>query len=286
MYDFEFRRATSLEQAGEWMRSGAEVKLLAGGQTLLPTLKLRLAAPKELVDIGAIRGLSMIERSGGSLVTERPGLGGGGALVLRGGTLTIGALARHNDVAESSEVSESIPALAALAGGIGDPAVRNRGTLGGSIANNDPAADYPAAVLALNAIVFTNRREIAADNFFTGLFETALAPDEIVTRVNFVVPTRAAYAKFRNKASRFALVGVFVAEHGGSVRVAVTGASESGVFRWTAAEDALSERFDPDALRDLKADAAGLVSDIHAAADYRAHLIAIMTRRAVAAALG
>jgi carbon-monoxide dehydrogenase medium subunit len=280
MYDFVFYRPGSIDEAANFLR-GSEAKLLAGGQTLLPTMKQRLAAPKVVVDLGAVAGLSAIEHTGGSLV-----MGKAGTMVLRGGTLSIGALTRHAEVAASLDVQSAIPALAALAEGIGDPAVRNRGTIGGSIANNDPAADYPAACVALGATIVTNKREISADRFFTGLFETALEGDEIILRVLFPVPGRAAYAKFRNPASRYAIVGVFVAEQRGEVRVSVTGAGQSGVFRATEMERALSNRFDPEAISKVRIDPAGLVSDIHAAADYRAHLINVMARRAVRAAAG
>jgi aerobic carbon-monoxide dehydrogenase medium subunit len=243
-------------------------------------MKQRLAAPKHVIDIAGVTGLSSIEHKGGSLVVDQTGSG----TKLRGGTLTIGALTRHAAVAESPEVKDAIPALATLAAGIGDPAVRNRGTIGGSIANNDPAADYPAACLALGATIVTNKREIAADDFFTGLFETALEPDEMILRVAFPAPGRAAYAKFRNPASRYAIVGVFVAEQRGDVRVAVTGAGQSGVFRVPDMEKALSDRFEVDAIAHVRVDASNLVSDIHAAADYRSHLIGVMARRAVKAA--
>ena len=280
MYDFSFHRPTTVDEAVKHLRSAEDAKLLAGGMTLLPTMKMRLAAPKNVIDLGAMTGLSSIEHKGGSLVMSKSG----GGTVLRGGKLTIGALARHAAVAESGEVRETIPALATLAGGIGDPAVRNRGTIGGSIANNDPSADYPAACLALNATIVTNKREIAADEFFTGLFETALEPDEMILRVVFPAPARAAYAKFRNPASRYAIVGVFVADHGGEVRVAVTGAGQSGVFRVPAMEERLTAKFDADAIGGVKIDASNLISDIHAAADYRAHLIGVMARRAVQSA--
>jgi aerobic carbon-monoxide dehydrogenase medium subunit len=223
MYNFEFHRPTTVEEAAKFLKS-EDAKLLAGGQTLLPTMKQRLAAPKHVIDIAGVTGLSSIEHKGGSLVLDPAG----GGTKLRGGTLTIGALTQHAVVAESSEVKDAIPALALLAAGIGDPAVRNRGTIGGSIANNDPAADYPAACLALGATIVTNKREIAADDFFTGLFETALEADEMILRVAFPAPGRAAYAKFRNPASRYAIVGVFVAEQRpGNVRVAVTGAGKA-----------------------------------------------------------
>ena len=282
MYDFVFHRPGSIDEAANHLRGNGDAKLLAGGQTLLPTMKQRLAAPKALIDLGAVSGLSAIEHTGGSLVMGKSE----GAMVLRGGTLTIGALARHADVASSPDVQLAIPALATLADGIGDPAVRNRGTIGGSIANNDPAADYPAACVALAATIVTNKREISADRFFTGLFETALEVDEIILRVVFPAPGRAAYAKFRNPASRYAIVGVFVAEQRGDVRVAVTGAGQSGVFRVAEMERALSNRFDAEAIAKVKVDPAGLVSDIHAAADYRAHLINVMARRAVRMAAG
>jgi carbon-monoxide dehydrogenase medium subunit len=280
MYNFEFQRPASIDEAVKHLRVASDAKLLAGGQTLLPTMKQRLAAPKILIDLGAIGGLSAIELKGGSLVMGKSPAGGD-AMVLRGGELTIGALARHADVADSPDVQGAIPALASLAAGIGDPAVRNRGTIGGSIANNDPAADYPAACVALGATIVTNKREIAADRFFTGLFETALENDEIILRVVFPSPGRAAYAKFRNPASRYAIVGVFVAERRGEVRVAVTGAGQGGVFRVPDMEKALGNRFSPDAIANVKIDPANLISDIHAAADYRAHLVGVMARRAV-----
>ena len=279
MYNFEFHRPTTVDEATKHLKS-EDAKLLAGGQTLLPTMKMRLAAPKHVIDIAGVTGLASIEHKGGSLVLDKSG----GGTKLRGGTLTIGALARHAEVAESAEAKDAIPALALLAGGIGDPAVRNRGTIGGSIANNDPAADYPAACLALGATIVTNKREIAADDFFTGLFETALGPDEMILRVSFPAPGRAGYAKFRNPASRYAIVGVFVAESRGNVRVAVTGAGQSGVFRMPAMETALANRFEADAIANVRVDASNLVSDIHAAADYRAHLIGVMARRAVQSA--
>jgi carbon-monoxide dehydrogenase medium subunit len=276
MYNFEFHRPTTVDEAARFLNA-ENAKLLAGGQTLLPTMKQRLASPSHVIDIGGVTGLSSIEHKGGSLVLNPSG----GGTTLRGGTLTIGALARHAEVAESPEVRDAIPALALLAAGIGDPAVRNRGTIGGSIANNDPAADYPAACLALGATIVTSKREISADAFFTGLFETALAADEMILRVMFPAPGRAAYAKFRNPASRYAIVGVFVAERQGDVRVAVTGAGQSGVFRLPAMEKALSDRFDASAIANVRVDPSDLISDIHAAADYRAHLIGVMARRAV-----
>ena len=242
----------------------AETRALAGGMTLLPTIKSRLAAPAALVDLSGLSGLKQIEDGAGAL--------------------TIGALVRHADVAASALVKSRIPALAALAGGIGDPAVRHRGTLGGSLANNDPSADYPAAALGLGAVIVTDRREMAADVFFKGLFETALGEDEIIMALRFPVPRRAGYAKFRSPASRYAIIGVFVAETAAGVRVAMTGAGR-GVVRIAQFEQALSASFAPQALDGLRLPASGFSSDLHAEADYRAHLASVMTQRAVAQAL-
>jgi aerobic carbon-monoxide dehydrogenase medium subunit len=264
MYAFDLHRPKSLAEAAALLRDRDEAKLIAGGQTLIPTLRQRLAAPQHLVDLAGVGGLAGIE--------------------LKGKALAIGAMARHAAVAESALVQKAIPALAELAALIGDPAVRARGTLGGSLANNDPSADYPAACLALNATVFTNKRPIKAHDFFTGLFETALAADEIIERVEFPLPEKAGFAKFRNPASRFALTAVFVAKSGADVRVAVTGASESGVFRAKEIEAALVKRFDAEAAAGVAMKAAGLISDVHGGADYRAHLIAVMAARAVAVA--
>ncbi len=264
MYSFAYYRPASLGEARALLGQIEEASLLAGGQTLIPTLKQRLASPDAVIDLKGIGALAAIERKGEALV--------------------IGALARHAAVAASPVVREAIPALAALADGIGDPQVRNRGTLGGSIANNDPAADYPAALLGLGATVTTCERSIPADNFFTGLFATDLEPDEIVTAVSFPIPRRAAYVKFPNPASRFAIVGVFVAETAAGVRVAVTGAAPC-VFRLPPAEAALARAFAPESLDGLSIAADGLNSDIHAVAAYRAHLVAVMARRAVRQAL-
>ena len=264
MYSFAYHRPASLKEAKALLGQVEEAHLLAGGQTLIPTLKQRLASPDAVIDLKGIGALAAIER--------------------RGEALVIGALARHAAVAASPLVRQAIPALAALADGIGDPQVRNRGTLGGSIANNDPAADYPAALLGLDATVETSERTIPADGFFTGLFETDLEPGEIVTSVSFPIPRRAAYVKFPNPASRYAIVGVFVAETAGGVRVAVTGAGPS-VFRLAAAEQALARAFAPASLAGLRIEPGGLTSDIHAGAAYRAHLVAVMARRAVAQAL-
>lgn len=264
MQSLDFLRPQSLAAAATLLREQPDATALAGGMTLLPTMKQRLASPSALVDLGAIGGLDGI--------TVEPS------------SVTIGALARHGDVAESAELARALPALAALAGGIGDPQVRNRGTLGGSLANADPAADYPAAVLALDTTIRTTEREIAADDFFRGLFETALEPGELIEAVRFARPRRAAYAKFANPASGYAVVGVFVADFPGGVRVAVTGAGPS-VFRLASAEAALAAEFSPKAVVDIAVDPGTLNADIHAEAAYRAHLVGVMLRRAVAAAL-
>jgi carbon-monoxide dehydrogenase medium subunit len=264
MYAFEYHRPTSVADALSLLKKAGDGVLMAGGMTLIPTLKQRLASPSDVIDLGGIGELGRI-------------------LVDRGSDLVIGALTRHAEVAHSDEVKGWIPALAKLADGIGDPQVRNRGTIGGSIANNDPAADYPAAVLALNAKVHTDRRVIAADDFFTGMFETALAEDEIVTEVRFPKPQAAAYAKFPNPASRYAIVGVFVARSDDGVRVAVTGAGPC-VFRAKDMESALGGNFAASALDGVKVKPDGLNSDIHASAEYRAHLVKVMAQRAVAAA--
>jgi aerobic carbon-monoxide dehydrogenase medium subunit len=263
MYAFEYHRPHTLSGALADLAK-ADVKALAGGMTLLPTMKLRLASPSALVDLKSVPELSGIAREGDNLV--------------------IGAMSRHADVAGNTIVKGAIPALAKLAGGIGDPHVRNMGTIGGSIANNDPSADYPAAALALGATIVTNRRRILAQDFFTGLFETALEPGELITSVSFPIPQKAAYMKFANPASRYALVGVFVAKTAGGARVAVTGAGSNGVFRANALETALAANFSPSALEGVSMPASGLNSDLHADADYRAHLIGVMAKRAVTAA--
>lgn len=263
MYDFTFERPSTLADAAKLAAAGA--KPLAGGQTLLASMKLRLANPENLVDLGAIKDLSGIRKEGNGLV--------------------IGAMATHAAVAGSADVKATIPALADLAGGIGDRQVRNLGTLGGSLANNDPAACYPAAVLALGATVQTTHRKIEADEFFTGMFGTALEDGELITAVHFPQPKKAAYMKFRQPASRFALVGVFVAQTHTGVRVTVTGGG-NGVFRHQELEQALSSSFTPEAAAGVKVSAEGLSSDLHATAAYRANLISVMTQRAVAKALG
>ena len=262
MYEFVYQRPSSLAEAAQMLTGASDGKLLAGGQTLLPTLKQRLAQPSHLIDLGGIADLKGIK--------------------VGGGTVVIGAGTRHAEVANSAEVKKAIPGLAALAEHIGDPAVRHMGTLGGSIANNDPAADYPGAVLGLGATVKTNKREIAADDFFTGLFSTALAEDEIIVSVSFPVPEKSAYAKFPQPASRFSLVGVFVSKGAGGVRVAVTGAGPC-VFRVPAMEKALAGSFSPDAVANLTVPADDMNADIHGSRDYRAHLVTVMAKRAVAA---
>ena len=260
MYQTNYVKAASTEDAVGHMSKGGQ--LLAGGMTLIPTMKQRLASPEAVVDLAGC-GLAGIEDAGDAI--------------------RIGAMTRHVDVAESALVQSAIPALAALAGGIGDRQVRNRGTLGGSVANNDPSACYPAAVLGLGGTVHTSKRDIAADEFFTGMFETALDEDEMITAVSFPKVAKAAYVKFPNPASRYAMVGVFVAAGDGGVRVAVTGAGSDGVFRHDGMESALAANFDAAALDGASVDADEMIGDIHAAPDYRAHLVVEMTKRAVAA---
>ena len=264
MNTFGYHRAATLAEAVAKLKTCADGRALAGGMTLLPTLKLGLAQPSDLVDLGAIAELRGIKKTGDRL--------------------SIGAGTRHAEVASSVDVKGAIPALAALAASIGDPQVRNRGTLGGSVANNDPAADYPAGVLGLAATVHTDRRSIAADQFFTGLFTTALAAGELIKAVEFRIPKRAGYAKFPNPASRYAMVGVMVADFGGEIRVAVTGAGAC-VYRVASFESALKKKFAPEALDGLTVPADDLTNDLHGSAAYRAHLVGVMARRAVAAAL-
>jgi carbon-monoxide dehydrogenase medium subunit len=266
MYAFTYHRPETVRQAANMLAKNADAKLLAGGQTLLPTMKLRLAGPPQILDMWAIEGLSGIEQSGRSL--------------------TIGAMTKHFEVNTSPVVQQAAPVLARMAGLIGDPAVRHMGTIGGSIANNDPNADYPAACMALGATIITNKRRIKADDFFTGMFSTALGPDEIITKVSFPLPKKAAYQKFRNQASRFALVGVFVAKRGSEIGVAVTGAGSNGVFRVKSFEEALKKRFSPKSLEGMTIPADGMNADIHGSAEYRAHLVAVLARRAVAEAIG
>ncbi|MGD0849964.1 FAD binding domain-containing protein, partial [Bradyrhizobium sp.] len=265
MYETTYHRPSSVDEAAAFFAKGAESKYLAGGHTLIPVMKQRLASPSDVIDLGRIKELIGIEASGDAL--------------------TIKAATTHYDVARSATVQTAIPALAHLASIIGDPAVRYRGTIGGSIANNDPAADYPAAVLALGATVKTNKRSIASDDFFKGLFTTALADGEIITQVVFPIPAKAAYAKMRHPASRFALTGVFVVKtKSGDVRVAATGASSSGVMRVPAVEAALKANWSAGALDSVKISADGLLTDIHGSSTYRANLIKVMAQRAVAEA--
>ncbi|HEY1837054.1 MAG TPA: xanthine dehydrogenase family protein subunit M [Rhizomicrobium sp.] len=263
-YAFQYRRAKSVSDAVALLAAAPDAKLLAGGQTLIAAMKVRLASPPELIDISGLKELSFIRRDGDALV--------------------IGAGTKHHTVAVSAEVQRAIPALAYTAQTIGDPAVRHMGTLGGSVANNDPAADYPAALLALGARVTTDRRTIIADEFFTGMFSTALGEDEIVTEISFPIAERAGYAKFRNPASRYAMAGVFVAKSKFGVRVAVTGAGPC-VFRVAAMEAALAANFSPDALAGIAIAPDDLNSDIHGSAEYRAHLVSVMAKRAVETAL-
>ena len=264
MYNFTFHRPTTVRQAAGLLSRNPEAKLLAGGHSLLPVMKQRLAQPSALVDLSQVEGLSGVE--------------------LKGRSVVIGAMSRHADVAKSDVLREAMPALASVPGSVGDPQVRNRGTIGGSIANNDPNADYPAALLGLGATVITNKRRIAADDFFTGMFSTALEDGEIITKVSFPIAKKAAYEKFKHPASGFALVGVFVSKRGSEIRVAVTGAGSSGVFRVASFEEALKKRFSPKSLEGLTIPASGMNSDIHASAEYRAHLVGVMARRAVAKA--
>jgi carbon-monoxide dehydrogenase medium subunit len=265
MYETIYHRPSSVDEAAAFFAKGSESKYLAGGHTLIPVMKQRLASPSDVIDLGRIKELIGIEVSGDAL--------------------TIKAATTHYDVAQSETVQKAIPALAHLASIIGDPAVRYRGTIGGSIANNDPAADYPAAVLALGASVKTNKRSIASDDFFKGLFTTALADGEIITQVVFPIPAKAAYAKMRHPASRFALTGVFVVKtKSGDVRAAATGASSSGVMRVPEIEAALKANWSPGALDSVKISADGLLTDIHGSSVYRANLIKVMAQRAVAEA--
>jgi carbon-monoxide dehydrogenase medium subunit len=265
MYQFVYHKPTTVAEAATLLANNADARVLAGGQSLIAAMKLRLSQPSDLVDISGIADLRGIE--------------------VDATAVTIGAMTRHAEVAHSADVKKAIPALALLAHGIGDRMVRNMGTIGGSIAHDDPAADYPAAVLGLVATINTTKRKIAGDGFFKGMYETALEPGEIIASVSFPIPKRAAYVKFQNPASRYALVGVFVADTARGPRVAVTGAAGS-VFRATAMEDALKARFDPASVANITVPAEGLNSDLHASAEYRAHLITVMAKRAVAAAIG
>jgi carbon-monoxide dehydrogenase medium subunit len=265
MYAFTFHRPTTVRQAVNLLAKHEEAQLLAGGHSLIPVMKLRLANPDVLIDLSKVEGLRGVE--------------------LKGRSLVIGAMTPHGEVANSKEVIENLPGLATVPASIGDPHVRQAGTIGGSIANNDPNSDYPAACLGLGATIVTSKRKIAADDFFTGMFSTALESDEIITKVSFPVAKKAAYQKFKHPASGFALVGVFVSKRGADIRVAVTGAGSNGVFRVTEFEEALKKRFSPKSLDGLSVKPDGMNSDIHAGAEYRAHLVGVLARRAVAEAI-
>src|ERR1044071_6186036 len=264
MHAFEYHRPSTTKDALALGAQKSEGRYLAGGQSLVQAMKLRLSSPRDLIDLAAISDLKALSGDAGSV--------------------TIGAMVRHADVAASPAVQKAIPALAQLAGIIGDRQVRHMGTIGASLANSAPAADYPAAVLGLGATITTNKRKIEADKFFKGLYETALEPGELITQVTFPAPKRAAYMKFKNPASRFALVGVFVADFGGNVRVGVTGAGPSA-FRQAEMEKALAQKFAPESVANIKVKADGLNNDLHASPEYRANLITVMAKRAVEAAL-
>jgi len=264
MYAFDYLRPASLADAVKALGASEENRVLAGGQTLIPTMKQRLAMPAMLIDLAGVAELKGVARDAGSV--------------------TIGAMTTHAAVAANPDVRANIPALAMLAGSIGDPHVRHAGTIGGSVANNDPAADYPAAVLGLNATIITTTREIKADDFFKGLFKTALLPGELIKAIRFPIPTKAGYSKFEQRASRYALIGVFVAQTAGAVRVAVTGSGASGVFRAASLEAMLAKGFAVDSLKGATVPATGLLSDIHGGAEYRASVIPVIAERAVAAA--
>jgi carbon-monoxide dehydrogenase medium subunit len=265
MYSFTYVRPSTIADAVAQLGKAGDARFLAGGQTMIPTMKQRLAKPTALIDLGALAELKGIEKNGNAI--------------------GVGAMTTHREMAASAVVKAAIPALARLADGIGDPQVRARGTIGGSVANNDPAADYPAAILALNATIVTDKRQIKADDFFKAMFLTNLGPGEMITAIGLPIPEKAGYAKFEQRASRYALVGVFVAKTASGVRVAVTGAGEAGVFRVSALERALSANFTPAAVKGIEVSAGGILSDLHAPADYRASLITVMTERAVAMAL-
>ena len=264
MYNFSFHRPTTVRQAAGLLSRNPDAKLLAGGHSLLPVMKQRLAQPSALVDLSQVEGMSGVE--------------------LKGRSVVIGAMTRHADVATSQVLKEAMPALAEVPGSIGDPQVRNRGTIGGSIANNDPNADYPAGLLGLGATIITNKRRIVADDFFQGMFTTALEEGEIIVKVSFPIAKKAAYVKFKHPASGFALVGVFVSKRGPDIRVAVTGAGANGVFRVKSFEEALKKRFAAKSIEGMTVPATGMNSDIHASAEYRAHLIGVLARRALAKA--
>ena len=262
MYNFSYHQPTTVRQAANLLAKNPEGTLLAGGHSLLPVMKQRLASPTAIIDISRIPELSSIEVKGRSVV--------------------VGAGTTHSKVAVSADVQKVLPALAALAAQVGDPHVRHRGTIGGSVANNDPNADYPAGCLGLGATIVTNKRKISSDDFFQGMFTTALEPDEIITKVQFPIAQKAAYQKFKHPASGFALVGVFVSKRGSDIRVAVTGAGANGVFRVPEFEAALKTRFHPKSLEGLSVSVGDMSNDIHAGPEYRAHLVGVLARRAVA----
>ena len=261
MYDFAYHKPGSVSEAVAMLGADMEAKALAGGHTFIPVLKQRLNKPSAVIDLTGL------------------GLAG---ITTAADKITIGAMTTHGEIFANKDVAARIPGLSKMAGWIGDTQVRHRGTMGGSLANNDPSSCYPAAALALGATIVTDKRRIPIDEYFQGMFTTALAPDELITSVEFPIPEKSNYEKFRNPASRYAMVGVFVARGPAGVRVAITGAAQDGVFRHTAMEQALTATWSVDAVKDIKTPAAGLNSDIHASADYRAHLIGIMTKRAVA----
>ena len=261
MYNFTFHRPTTVRQAAGLLARNPDGKLLAGGHSLLPVMKQRLAQPSAIVDLSLVEGMAGIE--------------------LKGRSVVIGAMTRHADVANSPILKEIMPGLASVPGSIGDPQVRNRGTIGGSIANNDPNADYPAACLGLGATIITNKRRIAADDFFQGMFTTALEGGEIIVKISFPAAKKAAYEKFKHPASGFALVGVFVSKRGPDIRVAVTGAGSNGVFRVTSFEEALKKRFAAKSIEGMTIPASGMNADIHASPEYRAHLVAVLAKRAL-----
>jgi carbon-monoxide dehydrogenase medium subunit len=261
MYNFTFHRPTTVRQAAGLLARNPDGKILAGGHSLLPVMKQRLASPSALVDLSLVEGMSGVE--------------------LKGRSVVIGAMSRHADVANSQVLKDVLPGLATVPGSIGDPQVRNRGTIGGSIANNDPNADYPAACLGLGATIITNKRRIAADDFFQGMYTTALEDGEIIVKVSFPIAKKAAYEKFKHPASGFALVGVFVSKRGSDIRVAVTGAGSNGVFRVTAFEEALKKRFAAKSIEGMTIPATGMNADIHASPEYRAHLVSVLTKRAL-----
>src|SRR5471030_2297314 len=264
MYNFTFHRPMTVRQAASLLGRNPEAKLLAGGHSLITVMKQRLASPSALIDLSQVEGIVGVEQKGRSIV--------------------IGAMTRHADVANATVLQQALPGLAAVPGAIGDPQVRHMGTIGGSVANNDPNADYPAAVLGLGATIVTNKRRIAADDFFTGMFSTALEENEIITKIIFPIAKKAAYEKFKHPASGFALVGVFVSKRGAAIRVAVTGAGANGVFRVKSFEEALKKRFAAKSIEGMTVPATGMNSDIHASPEYRAHLVGVLARRALAKA--